>query len=179
MAVDIKLQRAKQRSRRLKGLSYVGPDDTKVVDVGVTQIETHPVLFQPHEFLGKGDIEHHIAPGQNPLNKKGKGHNGGGMPDFKPTAEHREILYKASGFGLPQRDICCLVNASPRPRRSASDIVNHRRRRLAVLRCDVVAVNSVVLERVDDGAVRIHDADSARNAERIWHRLACPCAPTR
>jgi hypothetical protein len=76
MAVDIKLQRAKQRSRRLKGLSYVGPDDTKVVDVGVTQIETHPVPFQPHEFLGKGDTEHHIAPGQNPLNKKARATTG-------------------------------------------------------------------------------------------------------
>jgi hypothetical protein len=36
----------------------LGPDDTKVVDAGVTQIETHPVLFQPHEFLGKADTEH-------------------------------------------------------------------------------------------------------------------------
>jgi len=27
------------------------------------------------------------------------------MPPFEPTAEQREIVYKASGIGLPQTDI--------------------------------------------------------------------------
>jgi hypothetical protein len=27
-------------------------------------------------------------------------------PPFEPTAEQREIVYSASGFGLPQTDIC-------------------------------------------------------------------------
>jgi len=39
------------------------------------------------------------------------------MPAFEPTAEQREIAYKASGFGLPQTDICCLIK-NPRTGKS-------------------------------------------------------------
>src|SRR5262249_42866342 len=34
--------------------------------------------------------------GQNRLNKKGRGNNGGGMPEFEPTAEQREIVSRAT-----------------------------------------------------------------------------------
>jgi len=52
-----------------------------------------------------------IADEQNRINKKG------GMPPFEPTVEQREIVYKASSFGLPQTDICCLIK-NPRAGKS-------------------------------------------------------------
>jgi len=34
------------------------------------------------------------------------------MPRFEPTDEQRQIVEKASGFGLPHADICQLVISS-------------------------------------------------------------------
>jgi hypothetical protein len=48
-----------------------------------------------------------LADEQNRLNKKAAADHSGGMPEFEPTAEQREIVYKASG--LPHADICCLI----------------------------------------------------------------------
>jgi hypothetical protein len=38
-------------------------------------------------------------------------------PPFEPTAEQREIVYNASGFGLPQTEICCPIK-NPRAGKS-------------------------------------------------------------
>ena len=43
----------------------------------------------------------------------------GGMPPFEPTAEQREIVYKASGFCLPHTDIINPAHGRGHHRKSA------------------------------------------------------------
>jgi len=46
-------------------------------------------------------------------------------PPFEPTAEQREIVYNASGFGLPQTDICCLIKNRARAKASIWRLRKH------------------------------------------------------